>query len=60
MQVFEGARPAQFIERPNRFVVHAELDGAQVRAYLANPGRLSELLFKGDDFSYTVVGVVPY
>lgn len=47
MQVFEGARAARFIKRPNRFVVHAELEGKEVEAYLANPGRLSELLFEG-------------
>ncbi|HPU96372.1 MAG TPA: DNA/RNA nuclease SfsA [Candidatus Hydrogenedentes bacterium] len=36
---------ARFIARPNRFVVHAVLEqGAEVRAFLPNPGRLRELL----------------
>ncbi|MDT8447045.1 MAG: DNA/RNA nuclease SfsA [bacterium] len=47
MQVFEEVLEAQFIERPNRFVVKAQLGEQVVEAYLANPGRLSELLFAG-------------
>ncbi|MDX1493817.1 MAG: DNA/RNA nuclease SfsA [Longimicrobiales bacterium] len=39
------------MERPNRFVVHAELgadgDGRQVVAHLPDPGRLKELLVPG-------------
>lgn len=36
----------RFVERPNRFVVHARLesDGREVVAHLADPGRLRELL----------------
>jgi sugar fermentation stimulation protein A len=39
---------ARFLSRPNRFVVHARLDGgAEVVAHLADPGRLEELLVPG-------------
>ncbi|MEQ9400573.1 MAG: DNA/RNA nuclease SfsA [Longimicrobiales bacterium] len=38
---------ARFRARPNRFVVHAEVDGAEVVAHLADPGRLRELLIPG-------------
>jgi len=36
---------AKFIERVNRFVVKAKINGNITYAYLANPGRLWELLF---------------
>jgi len=35
---------AQFIDRRNRFVVECEQQGKRLTAYLANPGRLWELL----------------
>jgi len=38
----------RFLRRPNRFVVHAEVDGkGEVVAHLADPGRLKELLVPG-------------
>ncbi len=36
--------PATFLERPNRYVAQVLLDGAEVRAHLANPGRLTGTL----------------
>jgi sugar fermentation stimulation protein A len=40
--------PAFFAGRPNRFIVEAVLeDGRRVRAHLADPGRLRELLLPG-------------
>jgi sugar fermentation stimulation protein A len=40
--------PAVFLERPNRFIVVARLrDGRHIRAHLADPGRLRELLLPG-------------
>ncbi len=40
--------PARFVERPNRFLVLAELDdGRTVRAHCPDPGRLRELLIAG-------------
>jgi sugar fermentation stimulation protein A len=38
---------ARFIRRINRFVVEVETGGRRVEAYLANPGRLWELLLPG-------------
>lgn len=40
---------ATFIERPNRFIVHASLDdsGQEVRTHLPDPGRLKELMIPG-------------
>lgn len=47
----EGAlREARFLERPNRFVVVAEIDGEQVRAHCPNPGRLGEFLHEGTPY----------
>ncbi len=41
-------REARFLERPNRFVVHARLrNGRRAVAHLADPGRLRELLVPG-------------
>jgi sugar fermentation stimulation protein A len=40
---------ARFIRRINRFVVEVETGGRRVEAYLANPGRLWELLLPGAD-----------
>jgi sugar fermentation stimulation protein A len=39
---------ARFVARPNRFVVEAVVErGRKVRAHLADPGRLTELLVEG-------------
>jgi len=40
----------RFISRPNRFTAIVELgDGREVRAYVADPGRLGELLYPGNE-----------
>ena len=39
----------RFIGRVNRFVVEVEIDGRREQAYLANPGRLWELLLPGTE-----------
>jgi len=40
---------ARFISRPNRFTALVELpDGSMARAHVADPGRLRELLFEGN------------
>ena len=42
---------ARFIDRPNRFVIRAELEeGSIVDAYLANTGRLTHLMEPGRAF----------
>ncbi|MEO7908396.1 MAG: DNA/RNA nuclease SfsA [Roseiflexaceae bacterium] len=38
---------ATFLSRPNRFLVHAELNGTVVQAHLADRGRLKETLLPG-------------
>lgn len=38
---------ARFLERPNRFLVRADLQGEGVDCHLPNPGRLRELLLPG-------------
>lgn len=39
---------ARFVERPNRFIIHARKeDGETVTAHLSDPGRLIELLIPG-------------
>jgi sugar fermentation stimulation protein A len=43
----EEVERAQFISRPNRFVVQCVRDGKPITAYLPNPGRLWELLMPG-------------
>jgi sugar fermentation stimulation protein A len=48
MQIIKGkVERAQFISRPNRFVVLCVRDGKPIKAYLPNPGRLWELLMPG-------------
>lgn len=48
MRIIAGKiEKAQFIERPNRFVVRCAMKGEPVDAYMPNPGRLWELLFPG-------------
>lgn len=44
-----SALPATFLERPNRYVIHARLhdSGEVVRAHCPDPGRLQELLIPG-------------
>lgn len=39
---------AKVLERPNRFVVVADLNGGEVRCHLHDPGRLKELIFPGN------------
>jgi len=43
----ENMSKARFLARPNRFTVIAEKAGQQVTAFLADPGRLAELLLPG-------------
>lgn len=46
---FGPLKLASFVERPNRFIVHARLEDSNeiVQAHLADPGRLKELLLPG-------------
>jgi sugar fermentation stimulation protein A len=38
---------AQFIDRPNRFLIHVTRDGQHIACHLPDPGRLKELLVPG-------------
>lgn len=38
-----------FVDRPNRYLAEVEVDGAQVKVHVHDPGRLKELLFKGNE-----------
>ncbi|WP_059102843.1 DNA/RNA nuclease SfsA [Shouchella shacheensis] len=43
-----GLEKARFIERPNRFILHVQLQTGEItRAHLPDPGRLKELLTPG-------------
>lgn len=41
--------PATFIERPNRFIAYASLNGETVKCHVKNTGRCRELLYPGAD-----------
>ncbi len=47
MKIFQNDSDAIFIERPNRFIIHANLDGEEVICHCPNTGRMGELLFPG-------------
>ncbi len=49
MNIPFSVEPATFLERPNRFVIHARLhrNGEEVRAHCPNPGRMHELMIPG-------------
>ena len=40
-------RQAYFLERPNRFIAHVELEGETVVCHVKNTGRCRELLVPG-------------
>ena len=44
---YQNIRKAIFLERPNRFIAHVELDGSVVKAHVKNTGRCRELLVPG-------------
>ena len=47
MKLFSNTIEAEFIERPNRFLVKVNHKGKEILAHCANPGRMTELLFPG-------------
>lgn len=49
MRIPFPVEPATFLQRPNRFVIHAWLheSGQEVRAHCPNPGRMHELMIPG-------------
>lgn len=47
MKIFRADHEAIFIKRPNRFIIHAELNGCEVICHCPNTGRMGELLIPG-------------
>ena len=45
MEINQHLCKGYFIDRPNRFIAHVELDGQVVVCHMPNPGRMWELLF---------------
>lgn len=39
--------PAEFVERPNRFIAYVNIDGTREKVHVKNTGRCRELLVKG-------------
>ena len=44
---YPNIRPGTFIRRPNRFIAHVEVDGAEEVCHVKNTGRCRELLVPG-------------
>ena len=44
---YENVREAVFLSRPNRFIAHVALDGAETVCHVKNTGRCRELLLPG-------------
>ena len=41
---YERIRPGRFLDRPNRFIAHVEVDGTVQVCHVKNTGRCKELL----------------
>lgn len=46
---YEHMMPATFLERANRFIAYASIDGVRVKCHVKNTGRCRELLLPGAD-----------
>lgn len=46
-QIFKPYTEAEFLDRPNRFVVNVRCGGKHLKAHCPNPGRMRELLLPG-------------
>lgn len=53
---YENCKPGIFIDRPNRFIAHVEIDGRQERVHVKNTGRCRELLVPGAEVYLTEPG----
>lgn len=47
MKLFDNLRKAEFLDRPNRFIVRCRIKGRTIIAHMPNPGRMWELLLPG-------------
>ncbi|WP_299143786.1 DNA/RNA nuclease SfsA [uncultured Dialister sp.] len=46
-KIYQTILEGKFIDRPNRFVCHVEINGEKVLCHMPNPGRMREFLFPG-------------
>jgi sugar fermentation stimulation protein A len=53
IQLFDNFLEAEFIARPNRFVMELKLGDRVIEAYVPNTGRMTEFLFPGRKFYLT-------
>ena len=53
---YNNIRKAAFLDRPNRFIAHVELDGRTETVHVKNTGRCRELLLPGADVWLTAPG----
>lgn len=44
---YDHMLPALFLERPNRFIAYADINGTKVKCHVKNTGRCRELLLPG-------------
>ena len=49
--IYENILPAIFVDRPNRFIAHVELNGRLEVCHVKNTGRCRELLIPGCSIS---------
>lgn len=49
---YNNIKKAIFLERPNRFIAYADLDGERVKCHVKNTGRCKELLIPGESVVY--------
>lgn len=49
---YESIKKAIFLDRPNRFIAYARLDGETVKCHVKNTGRCKELLIPGETEVY--------
>ena len=49
---YNNIKKAIFLERPNRFIAYADLDGKRVKCHVKNTGRCKELLIPGEAVVY--------
>ena len=53
---YENIKPGKFMDRPNRFIAHVEIDGRMETVHVKNTGRCRELLLPGAEVYLTEPG----
>ena len=53
---YENITRGVFIDRPNRFIAHVEVDGKRETVHVKNTGRCKELLIPGCEVWLTAPG----